>query len=94
MARSHDQTLLAKLGFADPDRSDPTHDFACRYLATEPVLEQLEMKFRPRKTVLGLPTARGTRLTYSYKDEGYVAKVEFERVISKGKGDFRVLVGL
>jgi hypothetical protein len=30
---SHDRTLLAKLGFADPDKKDPRHDRACQYLA-------------------------------------------------------------
>ena len=32
---SHNRTLLAKLGFADPDKGEPRHDMACRYV-TEP----------------------------------------------------------
>ncbi len=32
MARD-DRTLLAQLGFADPDKGEPRHDLACRYLA-------------------------------------------------------------
>lgn len=31
-----DRTLLAKLGFADPDRKNPRHDRACNYLAQRP----------------------------------------------------------
>ena len=32
MAHSHQQTLLAKLGFSDPDHKDPRHTLACEYL--------------------------------------------------------------
>lgn len=30
---SHDRTLLAKLGFSDPDKKNPDHDLACLYLS-------------------------------------------------------------
>jgi hypothetical protein len=36
-----DHTLLARLGFADPDRKDPLHDWACQYLAQPEVLNRL-----------------------------------------------------
>lgn len=29
---SHDRTLLARLGFQDPDKRNPLHDRACAYL--------------------------------------------------------------
>lgn len=32
---SHNRTLLASAGFADPDKKDPEHDLACRYLSDE-----------------------------------------------------------
>lgn len=32
MAHSHQNTLLSRLGFSDPDRSDPKHTLACEYL--------------------------------------------------------------
>lgn len=32
-----DNTLLAKMGFSDPDRQNPIHDLACQYLAQEDV---------------------------------------------------------
>lgn len=32
-APRRDNSLLAKMGFADADRKDPLHDLACRYLA-------------------------------------------------------------
>lgn len=33
MTHSHDRTLLASMGFADPDKREPLHDLACEYLA-------------------------------------------------------------
>lgn len=38
---AHDRTLLAKLGFADPDRGNPLHDLACRYLTQPEVHERV-----------------------------------------------------
>lgn len=37
MAHSHQNTLLSRLGFADPDRSDPKHTLACEYLCKQDV---------------------------------------------------------
>ncbi len=33
MTHAHDRTLLARLGFDDPDKSEARHDSACFYLA-------------------------------------------------------------
>lgn len=38
---SHDQTMIARLGFADADRRDAEHDLACRYLTQEEIAERL-----------------------------------------------------
>jgi hypothetical protein len=38
---SHDRTLLAKLGFADPDRQNPEHDLACLYLRQPDVMSRV-----------------------------------------------------
>lgn len=43
MAHSHDSTLLARFGFADPDRREPWHDVACQYLTQPDVLRQLAL---------------------------------------------------
>ncbi len=32
---THDRTLLARLGFSDPDKKEPLHDRACAYLAED-----------------------------------------------------------
>lgn len=41
MAHSHQQTLLSRLGFADPDHSDPKHTLACEYLCRPEVAEKI-----------------------------------------------------
>lgn len=41
MAHSHQQTLLAKLGFSDPDHKDPRHTLACEYLCKPEVLQKM-----------------------------------------------------
>ncbi len=33
LMHAHDRTLISRLGFADPDKKEPLHDLACRYLA-------------------------------------------------------------
>ena len=38
---SHERTMLAKLGFADPDRREQRHDVACQYLATPDAIRRL-----------------------------------------------------
>lgn len=35
MTRQADQTLLARLGFADPDKQDSRHDSICQIIATD-----------------------------------------------------------
>lgn len=38
---SHDRTMLSSLGFADPDKKNPEHDDACKYLMQDAVIEKL-----------------------------------------------------
>lgn len=48
---SHDRTLLARLGFADPDKREPMHDRACAYLAEDAQARRLVSMVDPCKTV-------------------------------------------
>lgn len=41
MAHSSDRTLLASLGFADPDKRNPTHTLACQYVARPEVAQAI-----------------------------------------------------
>lgn len=41
MAHSHQNTLLSRLGFSDPDRSDPKHTLACEYLCKPDVARKV-----------------------------------------------------
>lgn len=41
MAHSHEQSLLARLGFADPDRKDKRHTLACQYLCEPEVARRV-----------------------------------------------------
>jgi len=55
---AHNRTLIAKLGFADPDRKEPLHDAACRYLTSgdRPVkLMRSCFPNREETTELGVP---------------------------------------
>lgn len=49
MTHAHDRTLLAKLGFDDPDRRNPLHDAACQYLARP------EIAAKVRDHIFGVP---------------------------------------
>jgi len=45
MAHSHEQGLLARMGFADPDRKDRRHTLACQYLALPSVVPKIAKLF-------------------------------------------------
>lgn len=64
MAHSHEQSLLARLGFADPDRKDKRHTLACQYLCEPDVARKVLQ-------VAGLDVTP--------KDAPPVLRVEFER---------------
>lgn len=44
---SSDRTLLASLGFADPDKKDKRHTLACQYLAQAAVLSKVIQHIQP-----------------------------------------------
>lgn len=63
MAHSYDQTLIQRMGFADPDRRSPAHDDACIQIATDPerfaraVRERLDV--REARCDLEVPLQKG-----------------------------------
>lgn len=63
MAHSHDRTLLAALGFQDPDKKDPKHTLACQYLC------QPEVALRLATRLWGLQPDERSRAP---KEEAYL----------------------
>jgi len=91
---SHERTMLARLGFADPDRREQLHDVACHYLATPDAV---------RRLIQGLAIEHGPK---PYTDNSsseertsqVLRKVTSYRVnreceIAKGWGQYRTTVG-
>lgn len=74
---SSDRTLLAKLGFADPDKKDARHDAACQYLA-QPEVAQGMTPF---------VTAGGARF------EIFPVGARHEVHILKGSGQYATTIG-
>lgn len=76
-----DRTLLAKLGFADPDKRSSLHDLACQYVAQPAIADSI-----------GLTTADAHRNVFDLKFEA-AARAQFECPISKGEGQYKTTIG-
>ena len=46
MAHAHDNTLLSRLSFADPDKKEPFHDLGCQYIVQPHIVAALGLKTR------------------------------------------------
>src|SRR5579875_2087926 len=104
--RSHDQTLLARLGFSDPDKKDPRHDMACRYLSQpEQVLAMARLLGMPKLPDVGAEqvvrcnsdgwaSPDGTsELRVRVAEHRTKADGHVEAPVSKGEGRYKVTVG-
>jgi hypothetical protein len=85
MAHSYDRTLLARLGFADPDKTDPKHDLACQYLAND------EQSRKLAEQVCEFGRHEWTEKAFSDRVEK--AQVSFEVPVSKGEGRYKTTIG-
>lgn len=99
MAHSHDRTMLANLGFADPDKGDPRHDLACQYLVTPDagrrmaaavLSDRLSKTKRPFSWQYGNGPERTGFDTYALDD---TFSAVFEVPISKGYSQYKTTVG-
>lgn len=101
---SHDRTLLASLGFADPDKRNPLHDFACQYLALRENHERIAGMAMP----LDAPGVRcdrcfpeanqhGRGRPWEYRCEAsqrhVLAEPMLEFSVSKGEGKYKSTIG-
>lgn len=91
---SHERTMLAKLGFADPDRREPLHDLACQYLATPDAVRRLirclEIEHGPRLIEWNSETEAEASIKASTVVNN---RVQHEFEIAKGYGRYRTTVG-
>ncbi len=91
---THERTMLARLGFADPDRREHLHDVACQYLAMPCTLRRLVR-------CLGIEHESAPYAENSSSDERTSQRIrkvtshqvqrEFE--IAKGFGQYQTTVG-
>ena len=79
---SHDRTLLASLGFADPDKRNPLHDEMCTYLAQESTIRALCLACWPK----GLSKPYRGELTAEIS-------AKQESMITKGEGKYMSTIG-
>lgn len=96
MTHAHDSTLLARLGFADPDRRNPLHDAACQYLAQESKAQKLAdmlLKEKRPPSQENFESNDGSAVdfigTWSFDSR----RAELEKPIGKGTGQYRSIVG-
>ena len=93
---AQNRTMLAKLGFADPDKRNPQHDLACQYLA---------LPENVRKIADLIELERGDE-TYTHQYDGETLEeagvrhrrvaghgITFEWPISKGKEQYKTTIG-
>ena len=96
MTHAHDSTLLARLGFADPDRRNPLHDAACQYLAQESKARKLAdmlLKDRMKPIVRKYENEDGSAADYVGTWSFDHRRAELEKHIFKGSGQYRSTIG-
>lgn len=89
---SHDRTMIVKLGFADADKKNPLHDWACQYLARDSVAPKIIDAYLDREMAQRIsnnPPPNG--VTLGNAQVGFDAELEFP--ISKGQGQYRTTIG-
>ena len=91
---SHERTMLAKLGFADPDRREPLHDVACQYLATPGAVRRLIRCLAIEHGPEAYAENSGN-VDWASQVERKVTshRVNREHEIAKGSGQYRTTVG-
>jgi len=83
MAHSHTKTQLAALGFRDPDKKEPRHDWACQYLAQPPVFF---------KMIVAMAHAVDPEpLGFNAEKFGFTSNLEF--MLTKGLGKYKTTLG-
>ena len=95
---SSNRTLIASLGFADPDKKNPLHDIACQYLAIADNAYQVISSLRiPQPTAEEAFELNGKQGAYKRESTGRprfcIGNPEYELMLSKGEGQYRTHIG-
>lgn len=97
---SHDRTLLSRLGFSDPDKKEPRHDLACRYLAQPEVAKHIVSMFLLSPRPFSLESTRVYSDEVISRERGMISQAikmllnpHFERPIGKGEGQYKTTIG-
>jgi hypothetical protein len=90
--RSHDRTLLSSLGFNDPDKKDPRHDLACRYIGQPEIAGKVLTTFN-----VPLHVSKVSQNDFEFEGEESqtltLQKASYEWPLSKGDGQYKVTIG-
>lgn len=100
----HNRTLLASLGFADPDKHDGRHDLACQYLALPEnhkriahlLLAERSGSRKERVTTKNPMTHEWVETEFNFErsfDHVKLLPPVLERPISKGEGKYKTTIG-
>lgn len=99
---THDKTLIASLGFNDPDKKNSDHDLACRYISQDDILSRLILAIFPglSKTHVKSSVICGqcqhrceAEVVEVVKPCNFTFTTVSEFVISKGEGKYKTHVG-
>jgi hypothetical protein len=89
MAHSHQRTLLARMGFGDPDLKLPEHDVACQYIAQPEVAATIFMR------LIAPQIHRVPYCSFDGKVEHVIniQAVQSEVMLTKGASSYKSTVG-
>ncbi len=103
MTHAHDSTLLARLGFADPDRRFGLHDAACQYLTQPEIMAKIVAMVPPhadigkKQTDWTHPDGRPDKKTHTetvfIEEMPITISGHLEVQITKGDGRYRSTIG-
>lgn len=89
MAHSHQRTLLARMGFGDPDLKLPKHDVAVQYISEPQILSRLFEKL----IAPSITSHRILDITGHVTGVKAVTDVKSEIMLTKGAGAYASTVG-
>lgn len=89
-----EKTMIARMGFSDPDRRDPLHDLACQYLMLPNIVTRLAKHIGIHETSVEQSSDWGVDEFRWLLTRTMIAhQAQTEWVISKGYGEYRTTIG-